>query len=180
MTEEELEPFLSDEQPNRRLTILYDRFREEFIAYVRKYYVIADEDIFEIYQNSFIAIWKKIRKKKLTVEQYSKVSLKTYLFNVGINLVKWRKPKIPVEPLPVEFPDPEPTPDKLMEAKERKEKVLREIMALGEPCSRILTLRYDEEKSMKEIAELMGKNEQVAKNMKCHYIKLLREKLNKD
>ena len=187
MKEEELDPFLSDKQPNNRITILYDRYREEFISFVRKYYTIADEDIFDVYQNSFIIIWEKIRNGELTVEQYPKVSLKTYLLSVGINLVKnhLRKYKFSAESLPERPPDSESKLDNLMETKELQKIILREIRALGEPCNQILSLFYFARKSLKEIAEVVGyKNEQVAKSKRFSCMELLtkriKQKYNKD
>ncbi|MCL2098497.1 MAG: sigma-70 family RNA polymerase sigma factor [Bacteroidales bacterium] len=172
----ELKPFLSGKESE--IAKLYHIYREPFFAFIHKNNAgIGEEDIKEIYQESFIALWKNIRDKRLTGENLQ-ASLKTYLFGIGKRQsskhVRDRKPS---HPLLYDFAV---LPEKEI-GKEEKEIIIQAIENLGKPCSQVLTLFYLEEKSLKEIAGIMGyKSEQVAKNKRFSCMENLKIRINKD
>lgn len=153
---------------------LYLRYREEFIAYARKYFGLEQADAVDIFQESFIALYQNIRSgklKKLTC------SLRTYLFQIGkFNILNLRRHqnRHPRVGLTDHIGEQAENPDWA----ERQEWVYRAVRQLKEPCQTLLTLFYWDKLSMEEIARAMKYgNAQVAKNRKSLCIKKLRESL---
>ncbi len=171
---DELSPFLSDERPNKAIEHLYDTYREQFLAFAHKHFPDVEyAAVIDIYQDSFIILHQNIQTKKLTAENLN-VSLRTYLFSIGKNLlcnyVRDRKETVtPTENIAIEDPV-------TGIGSEQQEIVNRYVARLDEPCNQMLTLFYFEQKSLREIAQLMGyKSEQVAKNKRLSCVEKLKK-----
>lgn len=150
-------------------------YRAEFFRYVKNRFRIEDDIIFDIYQESFIALYDNIKDGKLSTLTSS---LKTYLFRIGINkLYKYLEKETKIELVKgldlYNFEGLE-CEDADIEMHNELDKILNE---LGEPCNTVLSLFYWKQKSMKEIAIRMNyTSEQVAKNRKSLCLKTLKEK----
>ncbi|MCD8080953.1 MAG: sigma-70 family RNA polymerase sigma factor [Bacteroides sp.] len=156
------------------ITFLYELYREEFIRFVVKDFSVSQDEAIDVYQESFLALYRNVAQHKLT---RLTSSLKTYLFRIGKNLLlkqcRQRKGEYltGTADLPVDVPE-EPGDAEWM----RKQEIANRVIAgLEEPCHTVLTLYYWHRKSMKEIADtLRYKNDQVAKNKKGICLKKLK------
>ena len=144
---------------NSAFTELYETYRKEFVGYIRMSFKGDEDTIFDLYQDSCVALYKNIQTNKLSVHNLS-VKLKTYLFTIGRNKLvdlyrrsdfKGRKHFIEnfdySNDYDSEYSD---------ECSEREAIVRQAVNAMTEPCNSILTLYYWDEKSIKEIAEIQN------------------------
>lgn len=166
-----IEYFRKDD--NSKITDLYNKYRKEFFLYTKKRFNLDDDIIYDIYQESFIALYDNIKEGRLT---NLTGLLKTYLFRICLNklsryrekekyIVKYEVPEI------YEFED---------SWTEIQEKVWEAVNELEDPCYTILSLYYWEDKSMTEIATITNyKNAQNVRNRKSLCFKILKEKLRK-
>lgn len=152
-------------------------YRDQFSNYFKKEFRMEEDIIFDIYQESFIALYDNIKDGRLNTLTSS---LKTYLFRIGINktlrYLEKEKSISRLEDLNTySFEDIEPNDSE--EAYSKLDKILDELQ---EPCNTVLKLFYWKKKSMKEIAAKMNyRNEQVAKNRKSLCLKQLKERFEK-
>lgn len=146
----------------RAFTELYNMYRAEFIGYVRKSFRGGDDTIIDLYQDACVALYENIIKGRLTVEQLTHASLKTYLFCIGRNKLvdmyrsrefKQRRDFIEnIDYIHDKLPWQEEEPSE-------REVVIRQAVAkMTEPCNTILLKFYWEQKSMQEIAQECGYN----------------------
>ncbi len=157
---------------NKEITKSYDLYRKTFIPFVMNNFHIDETIAADIYQESFLAIYRLVKDGKLSDLS---VSLKTYLFQIGRNLslkhIRDRKEHEDIE----NIPDMEEDSDLW---NQQQEIAYQMVLDMGEPCNRVLSLYYWQRKSMQEIAREMNyKNEQVAKNKKHSCFRSLKEKL---
>lgn len=142
---------------NAAFTELYERYRSEFICYIRKSYKGNDEEIFDLYQDTCVALWSNITSQRLTVAKLS-VSLKTYLFTIGHNKLVdiYRSCSYKFKTQFIENLDykKDYNSEHQDECSERESIIRQAVNAMTEPCNSILTLYYWDDKSMREIAEL--------------------------
>lgn len=160
-----------------QITRLYDMYRKEFLGYVMKNHTIGESDAIDIYQDSFLAMYRNIRDGKLTALS---CSLKTYLFQIGYHKILKHLKKRKAE-------GSHYSPDIIREIDtdyqsqdwlDKQEITYHAVLAMPEPCNKVLSLFYWERKSMEEIAGIMQyKNGQVAKNRKLICIKKLKDTL---
>lgn len=137
-------------------TELYERYRSEFIGYIRKSYKGDNETIIDLYQDACIALWNNILSKRLTGANLG-VSLKTYLFKIGHNKLVdlYRSCGHKNQTKFIENIDygKDYTSDSIDEYSERSDIIRQAVDSMTEPCNTILLLYYWDNKSMKEIAE---------------------------
>lgn len=142
---------------NSAFTELYETYRKEFIGYIRKSYKGGEDEIFDLYQDSCVALYDKIRTNKLSAFNLT-VKLKTYLFTIGRNKLVdlYRRSDFKGRKSFIENFDYNKDYDSeyLDECSEREAIVRQAVKAMTEPCNSILTLYYWEDKSIKEIAEI--------------------------
>ena len=142
---------------NAAFTELYEMYRSEFICYIRKSYKGNDEEIFDLYQDTCVALWSNITSQRLTVAKLS-VSLKTYLFTIGHNKLVdlYRSCSYKFKTQFIENLDykKDYNSEHQDECSENEYIVRQAVTTMTEPCNSILTLYYWDEKSMKEIADL--------------------------
>ena len=141
---------------NVAFTELYEEYRSEFINYVRKSYKGNEVIIFDLYQDSCVALYDNICTGKLSTSSL-KVKLKTYLFQIGhYKLVDlYRRGDSKFKARFVENIDyaQNCTSEYSDECSEREAIIRQAVNTMSEPCNSILTLYYWEDKSMKEIAD---------------------------
>lgn len=70
------------------LSIIYERYRNEFIDWAIKRHNCTVEDAKDIFQNIVVIFFMKIKGEKMKTLNSS---IKTYLFGIGKNLLKQRK-----------------------------------------------------------------------------------------
>lgn len=143
---------------NTTFAQLYDKYRSEFIGYIRKSYRGDEQEIFDIYQDSCMALYHNILSKRLTAQNLSSASLKTYLFTIGRNKLVdlYRRNKTRSKVLLTENINQNETEMCTGELSEREIIIQKVVNQMSEPCNTILRLYYWDDKSMKEIAEVGG------------------------
>lgn len=159
------------------LAFVYERFRKEYIGWIRKFSRCDEDDACEYFQASILILYENIMTAKLTDLQSS---LKTYLFGIGKNLVKhdYRKSR-QAERVKAEY---------LLQhhlASDAKEILQEEtdlgligrcFARIGDPCHKLLELFYFQQQSMEEISSQLGyKNPDTAKNQKYKCMERLRK-----
>jgi RNA polymerase sigma factor (sigma-70 family) len=135
------------------------------MKFVLKRFSIDRDTIEDIYQESFIALYENIRQGKYLK---SSSSLQSYLFAIGkhklLNYLRDNNREMVdisgnIIPLEIQYESED--------WKRKQEIVYQSVSKMQEPCNRILSLFYYDQKSMAEIARTFNyKNEQVAKNRK--------------
>ena len=130
---------------NRAFTELYEMYRSEFIGYIRNSYKGDDDVIFDLYQDSCVALYDNIRIGKLSALNLN-VKLKTYLFKIGHNKLidLYRRSDSKHRSRFIENID------------YAKDIIRQAVNAISEPCNSILTLYYWDDKSIKEITEIQN------------------------
>ena len=69
---------------NSAFTELYETYRKEFLGYIRMSFKGDEDTIFDLYQDSCVALYNNIRTNRLSAFNLT-VKLKTYLFTIGRN-----------------------------------------------------------------------------------------------
>ncbi len=153
---------------------VYISYREEFLAFGRKYGVSRNE-LLDIYQEANIALYRNFAVKGKKLESGT---VKTYLFGIGkfkiFDLLKERKrfkqadavPEIP------QIPDYHPEPSVEV-------RLLRKHFgSLGESCKKILKMFYYRGLAIAEIVEQGNyKDANTVKAQKSRCLKKLRESI---
>lgn len=149
---------------------LYLKNRDKFFRWAAKRYLLSDGDAAEIYQEAILIMYEKLVEERVVL---LRAKQETYLFGIAKNLIaeKGRKEaKMVVEDEFVEVPYEE---DQNEEALQQVEEALEK---LEEPCQTILRQFYYHRKSLKEIAVMIGHNdEKVTKTQKARCMNYLRE-----
>ena len=70
------------------LSIIYERYRNEFVDWAIKRHYCTVEDAKDIFQNIVVIFFMKIKDRKIPILNSS---IKTYLFGIGENLLMQRK-----------------------------------------------------------------------------------------
>jgi len=156
------------------VSYVYELYREEFISFVTKSFSVSSDEAIDIYQESFLALYRNVSAGKLT-ELSS--SLKTYLFQIGKNqLFKQYRQKRGENLMETMDGSPDRVDEREDEEWMHKQEITNQVISsMEEPCHTVLTLFYWRQKSMKEIAEALNyKNDQVAKNRKGACLKKLK------
>lgn len=142
---------------------LYDTYRSAFIYFIVKCAPAIEPVAPDIYQESFLVLYRNMKNGKLTKLN---ASVKTYLFTIGrnmaLNYIRDNKYETCHN-----FPEPIFENDFPDDNENDYETMYKALSEIGEPCNSILRMYYMEDKSMKEIAEIMNySTPQVAKNKK--------------
>ena len=149
---------------------IYNRHIGEFVGFVRKHFRGSDEDIYDIYHDSCMALYGNILSRRLTAEALGEVSLKTYLFRIGHNKMVdlYRRSNTAQRRAFIENFDYTQWESEGEEVLSGREQRIREVVSqMGEPCATILRMYYWQDKSMREIASAEGySNADTAKTLK--------------
>lgn len=159
------------------LSFVYEKFRKEFLNWIRKFSGCSIEDAQEYYQAATIILYENIMSSKVTELQSS---LKTYLFGIGKNLTYQHHRKTErMERAKAEYMI---ELELLAESRSAMQTeldlrvVAKCLSVIGEPCRQLLDLFYFRQKSMDEISSSMGyKNPETAKNQKYKCMERLRK-----
>jgi len=153
---------------------LYKTHRQSFVDWATFSYNISREDCKDLYQETFIILWRNIHEGRLT---HLTSDIKTYIYSIGkhliINFIKKHSRTVTFEPellINLSY-----APMEMTEDRDHNKKMVEEHLAkLDERERRILEMYYLEEKDMKTIASEMGyKNSDVAKKRKYEVFKKL-------
>ncbi|MBL7958175.1 MAG: sigma-70 family RNA polymerase sigma factor [Flavobacteriales bacterium] len=147
---------------------IYLRHRTPFKAWAVKQFSLRDEEALDVYQEAIVTFVRNVRNGK-----YDPTSCEpsTYLFAIGRNLalkaIRAQRNNggnnVLEVPEPVQIPEYERLTDEL----HAKDVLARGMEHLSEKEREILRLYYFEERSMADIAGIMGyNNSDVAKKMK--------------
>jgi RNA polymerase sigma-70 factor (ECF subfamily) len=159
------------------LSFVYEKYRKEFVNWVRHFNRCDLDDACEYYQGTIVIFYENVMNGKLTELQSS---LKTYLFGIGKNLVRqeYRKSR-QRHSVKAEFliqTHLASTTNEMLSEDNILALVHRCFDRIGDPCNRLLQLFYFDQKSMEEIsAELGYKNPETAKNQKYKCMERLRK-----
>jgi RNA polymerase sigma factor (sigma-70 family) len=163
---------------SKGVSIIYERYRRDFVRWALKFARCSEDDAFEFYQASVTIVYDNIMTGKL--DELSS-SLKTYLFGVGKNLIwqylrqKDRDMRLNAEYYLLKHMEQNKEGDVLAEER-NLELISRCFSELGNPCHDLLDLYYYQKKSMEDItAELNYKNTDSAKNQKYKCMERLRK-----
>ena len=176
----------------KKIFSLYNEHKTPFIKYSINNFNLSQDTAEDIYQDAFLALHQNIENERLT---NLTVPLRTYLFQIGKNRIYdyFKKMKSEVEmekfsnlissngelgDFDLIFADE----DSFEEQKNIL--VYNTVTQLESPCKEVLSYYYWDNKSMKEIAELMNyNNADVAKAQKSRCMKkvksVITEKLRK-
>lgn len=139
-----------------KMKAFYLTEKSPFISFLQKKFSLDEETAGTLYQDSYTDMFVNIRAGKLQAPL--KASLKTYLFSIGkyksLNYLRNRVsttsknefPEIPIEP----------EVERSLELKEKGRMVKMLLQKIGEPCRRLLTLLYIEEKDYEETGSILG------------------------
>ena len=130
--------------------------KHPFISFIQMKFSLDEETAGTLYQDCYTDMFVNIRAGKLQAPL--KASLKTYLFSIGkyksLNYLRNRVSTTSNN----EFPDIpiEPEVERSLELKEKGKMVRILLQKIGDPCKRLLTLLYIEEKDYDEAGSILG------------------------
>jgi RNA polymerase sigma factor (sigma-70 family) len=158
------------------LSFVYEKYRKEFISWVRKFSGCSLEDAQEYYQATTVILYENIISMKVSTLQSS---LKTYLFGIGKNLTyQHHRKQRRLERAKAEYMIEAQVAGDTTQALQTEhdlQLVSRCLSTIGEPCRQLLDFFYFSKKSMEEISSAMGyKNPETAKNQKYKCMERLR------
>lgn len=165
---------------DKALKSVYESNRNKFLNYAKRYNLI-EEDILDIYQESYIIFYNNITNGK--IKEFTS-SISTYLISIGKYLIldKLKKNKKTVtsehdvtllkkekfEELNIEHD----------ELSTKQQLLYKHFETLGNKCKELLTLFYYRGYTIKDILELGSYNsENVVKSAKSRCLKTLKERI---
>lgn len=159
------------------LSFVYEKYRKEFVNWIRKFGSCSADDACEYYQGTILIFYENVMNGKLTALQSS---LKTYLFGIGKHLVlhehrkNTRKERVKAEfILQAHLAD---TTQEMMAEENDLALMHRCFERIGDPCHKLLELFYFRQRTMEEICGELGyKNAETAKNQKYKCMERLRK-----
>ena len=176
----ELEPFRQD--PDRALAELYNKHKDGFMHWARKWSALQDTDLEEIFQDAVVIFWNNVREGKL---QELSAAVHTYVFAVGRRLILSRYRQIArvklsgEDALPQSAEDWDPGIEHQMIQDEEALALSEQLEQLGEPCYTLLRLAFYDGKRSNEIAEEMNySSNDVVRTQKKRCLERLRKSFN--
>ena len=166
----------------RKITELYNEHKAPFINYSVNNFKLARDTAEDIYQDAFLALHQNIQNGKLV---NLTVPLRTYLFQIGKNKIYdyFKKVKVDVDMDDIshivtaenELGDFDSIYADEEETEQRDLIVYNTVSQMESPCKEVLSYYYWDDKSMKEIADLMNySSSDVAKTQKSKCMKKVR------
>ena len=173
LSDEQLMPFIADGQ-EKAFNVLYQRYAQKLQRYFYRM-LYQDAPLAEDFvQELFI----KIIEKAHTFDSKKKCS--TWLYTIAINLCKneYRRNERYQNRLQ-HIPEPKPSApiDEQLDQKRRKRVLQNAINDLDEIHRQCYILRYQEEHSIREIAQMLGCPEGTVKSRLYYSVKKLSERL---
>jgi RNA polymerase sigma-70 factor (ECF subfamily) len=155
-------------------THLYDFYLTPIFRFIY-FRVKSKEDAEDLAQHVFVKAWSALPKYEHEGKSFS-----AWLYRIARNTTidYWRKKKsVPMEPDSSIFtnkPDMGDNPQEAAQRKEESEKIRNSLHLLNEDQQTILALKYIEELSNAEIAEITGKSEGAIRQVQSRGLKVLR------
>jgi RNA polymerase sigma factor (sigma-70 family) len=176
MTDAELLHLVRSGDPSG-LSFVYEKYRKEYINWIRKFSRCDPDDACEYYQGTILIFYENVINGRLTELQSS---LKTYLFGIGKNLVMQEHRKsLRGERVRAEYLLQSHLANSTQEqaAEEMDLAIIHRCFErIGDPCRKLLELFYFNQKNMEEIASELGyKNSETTKNQKYKCMERLRK-----
>lgn len=169
-----------DENRNVFISNLYEEQRQPFINWARSKYSLDDDEILDVYQDSIIVLYNRLKKGDLELITNS---IQAYLFGICKNLMIKKSEKKKRIQLTEDFKDRllQPTDFDLydkIEIDHQKALIANGLNQLKENCKRIIYLFYYHRFSLEGIKEEMDYSSvDVAKSRKNQCLKKLRDLL---
>ncbi|WP_027077646.1 RNA polymerase sigma factor [Maribacter antarcticus] len=164
---------------------VYEDNRDLFLNFAKRY-DLGDDEILDVYQDTYVALYENIENGKCTE---LKSSLSTYLISIGkykiMERLRKNNKKInnefilsSVVDVDIEIEDF----DIVYEVLSPEQKLLKQYFErLGDKCKRILTLFYYKQYNINQIMVAGGYNsENVVKSQKSRCLKTLKEAIKND
>ena len=157
----------------RALSLFYKKYKEEFLTWIgSRYDSLSREDVEDAYQEAFVALCENVASGKY--EKRASCSLKTYLFQIGINKTIDR---LREKGRDIDVPRLE---DLLFDVSGRDERVYDVVARMSSPCRDILFAFYWDRFSLEEIAcQLEYKDAAVVKSQKYRCMRKVADLLRK-
>ncbi|MEL7426015.1 MAG: sigma-70 family RNA polymerase sigma factor [Bacteroidota bacterium] len=153
---------------------IYRQHRPSFLAWARRHYPLAEEELMDVYQDAIIIMYQNVVEKKVT-ELRSTVS--TYLFGIAKNLILKKLRQQKRTPLSLDEIAEVAVAPQFMQRSDQDEQqyqMRQALNRLGKTCRQILELFYYYEFSLEVIAErLQYKNSNTVKAQKHRCMKQL-------
>jgi len=158
----------------------YQKYRNEFVRWMKKKYRCPEEDARELYQITFFAFYDKVISGKLTHLTHS---IKTYLFGIGKNKFhSFQRDNARYEYEMNEgylssYERQLFRPDR----EEKYQQLEQAVKKLGTSCQQILLMHYYENRDMQYITDQLNyKNASTTKSQKYKCMERLRKMLDKN
>lgn len=153
---------------DKEIERIYRRHRPAFMAWAAKNFDLGEDAALDVYQEASVVFVRNIRLGKL---DRTACEPSTYLFAIGRNLAlkHLRHRKAHALPVSMAVLEPAVAPEQEVLAQEEHSRLLitQGMANLSEKEQEVLRLYYFEDRSMAEIAGIMGyNNADVAKKMK--------------
>lgn len=176
MTDQDLIHLVRESDPGG-LSIVYEKYRKEFLGWIRKFSRCSDDQARDYYQAAILILYENVMSNRLDQLQSS---LKTYLFAIGKNLVLQDHRKTQRrEALGASWLLDQhilSSHEDLANEEADLALISRCFSRIGDPCHKLLDLFYFRQQSMEEIAAELGyKNTDSAKNQKYKCMERLRK-----
>jgi RNA polymerase sigma-70 factor (ECF subfamily) len=145
---------------DERFTTLLDQYGNRIFQYLRKL-LRSREDAEDVYQNVFVAFHAK-------ADGVHPDAIETYLYraayNQAVNHIKSRQRKKETD-LPDTFVVPEPDHDENPIQVRKNEAIRRAFLELSDKESSVLHMQFYDQKSYREIAEIMSMSESAVESL---------------
>lgn len=158
---------------------IYETYRNEFVSWTIHNHQISVEEAKDVFQESVIALYKNVKANKL---ESIEVSIKTYLFGIGKNIILNAIKRRNIESKVLEnfSIGNENGIQEHYEYEHLVSLVKRLYRSMGSPCKEILEMFYERGFDMESIASRIGyKNADVAKKKKYECLNYLEQRISK-
>ena len=160
-------------------SFIYREYRESFVKWAEQNFKVDREEALDVFQDTLVRLFTNVVKGRL--DNLSS-NFKTYLFAIGKHVLLDKMKRVHRLLYVEKF---EPEMEKIAEelkddpqemSNERRQKLMKVLSELEEPCYTILEQYYFKGFSMEMIAyDLNYKNKNVAKTMKMRCLKKLKK-----
>lgn len=151
---------------------LYERHLDEVYRYI--FYRTADpREAEDLTETVFLKVWEALPRFRP-----EETSFRTWLYRVAHNLVvdhyRTRKTATQLEEGSA-LPDPSPSPEQQIMAREREQQIARWIAKLPPDYQQVLTLRFVQDLSHAETAQILGRSEAAVRVLQYRALRALRK-----
>ncbi len=156
---------------------IYETYRDEFVSWAIRNHQVSTEEAKDVFQESILGLYKSVKAGNA---DRLEVSIKTYLFGIGKNVILNAIKRKGIEAKAYEnfTKINDNAINEHYEQEHLVNLVKRLYLAMGSPCKEILEMYYEKGFDMESIALRTGyKNADVAKKKKYECLKALEERV---